>query len=162
MRITRATTAQARRQASWIVAQEPWLGLGYREAPLGRWIARQAGRGLVRLAVESGQIVAIIVTQPDVLLGHFVALLAVTPAAAGRGVGRALVQDAAARAASGRGQGGKTPGRKVKVRWLYTSTDTGNRSAAAFYRKLGFVRVGRLPDLVRVGSTEILWRLALS
>ena len=159
MRITGATPAQARRQASWIVAQEPWRGLGYREAPLARWLVRQAGRGLVRIAVESGQIIAVIVTQPDVLLGHFVALLAVTPAAAGRGVGRALVQDAAARAASGRGGDAKRPGRKV--RWLYTSTDTGNRAAAGFYRKLGFVRVGRLPDLVRVGSTEILWRLAL-
>jgi ribosomal protein S18 acetylase RimI-like enzyme len=157
MRITTATTAQARRQARWIVAQEPWLGLGYREAPLGRWLARLAGRGQVRIASESGQIVAVIVTQPEVLLGHFVALLAVTPAAAGRGVGRALVQDAGTRAAAGRG--GKTA---AKVRWLYTSTDAANRGAAAFYRKLGFVRVGRLPDLVREGRTEILWRLAIA
>jgi ribosomal protein S18 acetylase RimI-like enzyme len=158
MRITRATPAQARRQASWIVAQEPWLGLGYREAPLGRWMARMAGRQLVRIAVESGQIVGVIVTQPDVLLGHFVALLAVTPGAAGRGLGRALVQDAMARAAGRGGAAGKKTG---KVRWLYTSTDAGNRTAAGFYRKLGFVRVGRLPDLVRVGRTEILWRLAI-
>jgi ribosomal protein S18 acetylase RimI-like enzyme len=158
MRITRATPAQARRQASWIVAQEPWLGLGYREAPLGRWMARMAGRQLVRTALESGQIIGVIVTQPDVLLGHFVALLAVTPAAIGRGVGRALVQDAVARAAGRGGAAGKKTG---KVRWLYTSTDAGNRAAAGFYRKLGFVRVGRLPDLVRVGRTEILWRLAI-
>jgi GNAT superfamily N-acetyltransferase len=156
MRITRATAEKARAQASWIVAQEPWLTLGYRAAPLGRWLARRAGLGQVRVAVESGAVIAIIVTQPDVLLGHFIALLAVAPAAAGRGVGRALVEDAGQRAAGG----GKDPG-KNGVRWLYTSSDRENRAAAAFYRKLGFVPVGRLPDLVRAGRLEILWRRRL-
>jgi GNAT superfamily N-acetyltransferase len=163
MRITRATAVQARRQAAWIVAQEPWLGLGYRAAPLGRWLGRLAGRGLVRIAVEAGQVVAVIVVQPEVLLGHFIALLAVTPAAAGRGVGRALVEQAAARAAGKARRGGPKGvgvGVGVGVRWLYTSSDTANRPAAAFYRKLGFQRIGRLPDLVRQGRIEILWRRA--
>ena len=148
MRITRATPAQARRQARWIVTLQPWRGLGYQERALGRWLGRQAGLGLVRVARQADTVVAIIVTQPDVLLGHFVALLAVAPAAAGRGVGRAVIEDAATRAARTR-------------RWLYTSSDADNRPAAAFYRKLGFSRVGRLPDLVRAGRTEILWRRAV-
>ena len=44
------------------------------------------------------------------------------------------------------------------ARWLFTSSDGDNRAAARFYRALGFQRVGRLPDLVAPGRTEILWR----
>jgi ribosomal-protein-alanine N-acetyltransferase len=145
MRLREATAAEARRQAAWIVRERPWQDLGYRQAPLGRWLAQQARAGRVRVAVVDAQVVAVIVTQPDVLLGHFIALLAVAPAAAGQGIGRALVEEAAARA-------GRTR------RWLYTSSDAGNRAAAAFYRKLGFRRVGRLPDLVKPGRDELLWR----
>lgn len=145
MRIAAVTAAVARRQASWIAGLEPWRGLGYSAAGLGRWLARRARAGLVRGAWEKGGLVGVIVTQPEVLLGHFIALVAVPPAAAGQGVGRALVEDAATRAFR-------------KSRWLYTSSDADNRAAAGFYRKLGFTRVARLPDLVRDRRTELLWR----
>ena len=145
MRVARASVALARRQAAWIVAIEPWRGLGDSAAGLRRWLGRKAGQGQVRVAVERDEVRGVIVTQPEVLLGHFIALVAVLPAAAGQGIGRMLVEEAATRAAR-------------RVRWLYTSSDADNRAAARFYRKLGFVRVGRLPGLVRVGRMEILWR----
>jgi ribosomal protein S18 acetylase RimI-like enzyme len=85
------------------------------------------------------------VVQPDVLLGDFIALVAVRPEAAGRGVGRALVEQVAARTFKRR-------------RWLWVSSDAQNRPAAAFYRKLGFARAALIPDLVREGRSEILWR----
>lgn len=143
-RIVKASASVARAQAAWIVAIEPWRGLGYQAPTLGRWLARRARAGGVRVLRKAGAVVAIVVTQPEVLLGDFIALLAVKPDSAGTGLGRALVEDAAARTR----------------RWIYTSSDEGNRPAAAFYRRLGFTRVGRLPDLVRKGRTEILWRRA--
>lgn len=146
MRVRKAEPATARRQASWIVTIEPWRSLGYQAGPLGRWMARSARAGRALLAVEAREPVAIVVVQPDVLLGDFIALLAVRREAAGRGIGRALVASVARRTFAGR-------------RWLYASSDASNRPAAAFYRKLGFSRVARLPDLVRPGRTEILWRL---
>jgi ribosomal protein S18 acetylase RimI-like enzyme len=150
MRVRSLSARQAAAQAKWLVAEEPWRGLGYDAGPLGRWLGRKARAGQVRGAIERDAghdaVVGLIVVQPEVLLGHFVALLAVKPTAAGRGVGRALVDDTLGRALRG------------GVRWLYTSSDGTNRAAAAFYRRLGFVRVGRLPDLVRRGHTEILWR----
>jgi GNAT superfamily N-acetyltransferase len=87
------------------------------------------------------------VVQPEVLLGDFIALLAVRSEVAGQGIGRLLVERSARATFARR-------------RWLYTSSDAGNRTAAAFYRALGFARVARLPDLVRPGRTEILWRRA--
>jgi ribosomal protein S18 acetylase RimI-like enzyme len=41
---------------------------------------------------------------------------------------------------------------------LYVSSDSQNRLAARFYRKFGFSRVARLPDLVCEKRVEILWR----
>ena len=145
MRIRRAEPAAARRQAEWIVAIEPWLSMGFRAARLGQWLSRRARAGCVLAAVHKRAILGILVFQPDFLLGTFVALLAVRPQAAGQGVGRALVarveHDTFARR-----------------RWLYVSSDSKNLDAARFYKKLGFVRVARLPDLVCEARVEILWR----
>jgi ribosomal protein S18 acetylase RimI-like enzyme len=147
MRISKAPPAQARRQADWIVALQPWRGLGYRAPALGRWLARLARKGWVRVAVEGQAVIGVVVVQPEFLLGSFISLLAVRPESAGRGVGRALVA-AAARP-------------RPSQRWLYTSSDARNRAAALFYGRLGFSRIGRLPGLIRDGRTEILWRRQL-
>jgi ribosomal protein S18 acetylase RimI-like enzyme len=144
VRIRRAEPGEARRQASWIVTLEPWRSMGYTAPPLGRWLLRAGRAGRVLLAVD-GAPVGIVVWQPEVLLGDFIALLAVRPEAAGRGLGRALVERVAR-------------GTFRRRRWLYVSSDAANRPAAAFYRRLGFSRAARLPDLVRPGRTEILWR----
>ena len=146
-RIVRLTSAVARAQAAWIVALEPWRGLGYRAEALGRYLARKARSGAVWAARTSphGPPLGVVVADDGVLLGGFIALLAVRPEAAGQGLGRRLVEHVAARTFA-------------KRRWLYTSADGNNLAALRFYRRLGFARVGRLPDLVRPGRVEILLR----
>lgn len=142
-----ASAAVAGRQGTWIAAMEPWRGLGYNGAGLGRFLRRAAGSGQVWVASarERGPVLGLSVLQPGVLLGNFVALLAVRPESAGIGIGRALMARVEAETFRGRG-------------WLFVSADAANRGALGFYRKLGFTRVGRLPDLVREGHTEILLR----
>ena len=145
MRIHRARPYEAKAQASWIVAMEPWRSLGYRSPALGRYLGRMARAGQVLVAAQGKQVLGISVCQPDFLLGRFIALLAVRPEAGGQGVGRALVarlQQSTFR----------------ERRWLFVSSDSQNRPAARFYRKLGFSRLARIPDLIRQGRTEILWR----
>lgn len=152
MRVRPADAALARRQAPWIAAIDPWRGLGYQAPALARWLARMARAGQVQVAAQPGKgkrgaaVDGIIVVHPDVLLGRFIALLAVRPEAAGQGLGRALVEHVARQTFA-------------RQRWLYTSSDAVNTAAARFYRKLGFTRAARLPDLIREGHTEILWRL---
>jgi ribosomal protein S18 acetylase RimI-like enzyme len=149
VRIVRASAAVAQAQAGWIAALEPWRGLGYRAAALGRYLARMAGAHEVWVARAGADtrapIAAVVAVQDGVLLGAFVGLLAVRPDAAGAGLGTRLMEHVAARVLAER-------------RWLYVSCDSGNAGALRFYRRLGFARVGRLPDLVKPGSVEILLR----
>ena len=144
--IVRASPALARKQADWIVDIEPWKGLGYRAAPLGRYLGRLAGAGDVWIARARGRAPdGIIVVTDGFLLGGFIALLAVRPDASGQGLGRLLVAHVADRVFARR-------------RWLFVSCDADNRAALRFYRRQGFARVGRLPDLVRAGRIELLLR----
>ena len=119
-RISRPIAALARAQASWIAAIEPWLGLGYRPDALGRYLARkaQAGGVWVARAAAKGPPLGIAVVDDGVLLGGFIALLAVRPEASGQGLGRALVEHVAVRTFAAR-------------RWLYVSCDGNNEIGRA-------------------------------
>lgn len=144
--VVRASPAIARKQAEWIVGIEPWKGLGYRAQPLGRYLTRLARAGEVWIARTRGRAPeGVIVATDGFLLGGFIALLAVQPGASGQGLGRQLVAHVAARVFA-------------KRRWLFVSCDAENRAALRFYRRQGFARVGRLPDLVRAGRVELLLR----
>jgi ribosomal protein S18 acetylase RimI-like enzyme len=146
LRIVRATPAIARRQGDWIVAIEPWKSLGYHAAALGRYLARLARAGDVWIARDGARAPAGIVVATDgFLLGGFIALLAVQPEESGQGVGKALVAHVEARVFARR-------------RWLFVSCDAANAAALRFYRRQGFARVGRLPDLVGEGRIELLLR----
>jgi ribosomal protein S18 acetylase RimI-like enzyme len=152
MEIVRATPALARAQSSWIVGIEPWLSLGYAAAPLGRYLGRMAREREVWIAIAGAGTrprdrapLGLVVVQDGFLLGAFVSLLAVRPEAAGQGVGRGLMEHVAARVFAQRP-------------WLFVSCDAANRLALSFYRKLGFERVGRLPDLIKPKRVELLLR----
>jgi ribosomal protein S18 acetylase RimI-like enzyme len=145
MRIRRAEPRLAGQQAEWIVTLEPWRSLGYRAAPLARYLRKMARQKQLLVAEEGRTVRGLVAFQPDFLLGHFVALLVVRPDAAGKGMGRALVSRVEEQAFKHR-------------RWLYVSSDSQNRDAARFYRKLDFARVARLPGLIREDRVEILWR----
>ncbi len=148
-RIAIPSASVARAQAAWIAAIEPWRGLGYRRVALARYLGSKARARRVWVARASarGGPVGLIVADDGFLLGGLITLLAVRPGSAGQGVGRALLEHVAA----------VTFGTR---RWLFVSCDGNNGRALRFYRKSGFSRVGRLPDLVARGRVEILLRRA--
>ena len=93
----------------------------------GTWPARP-GRGAVWIAraTPRGAPLAIAVVDDGVLLGSFVALLAVRPEASGQGLGRALVDHVAARTFATR-------------RWLYVSVRREESGRAAFLPQVGLL-----------------------
>ncbi len=162
LQVVRASATLAGRQAPWIAATEPWLGLGYEAVALRRFLRRAAREAEVFVAVSPAapgisravaargrqvgpRVLGIAVVQPRVLLGDFLSLLAVHPEARRGGVGRSLMAFVEARVLGRR-------------RWFFVSADARNRLALGFYRGLGFARVGRLPELIAPGRTEILLR----
>jgi ribosomal protein S18 acetylase RimI-like enzyme len=148
MEIVRATPALARVQSVWIVGIEPWRSLGYQAAPLGRYLGRMAKEREVWIARGEGRgagPLGLVVVQDGFLLGGFVSLLAVRPEDSGKGVGRALMEHVAAQVFA-------------KRQWLFVSCDAANAKALSFYKKLGFQRVGKLPDLIKPKRVEILLR----
>lgn len=132
--------------AAALAGLEPWRTLGYSAAGLGAYLAR-ADAALTRVVVErDGAAVAVLALRRPWLRGPSIELLAVLPAAQGLGLGRVLVEWAAA-------QGGDN---------LWACVSAFNAPARAFYARQGFDEVAALPDLVAAGADEILLRKRIS
>ena len=139
---SRAPPALARAQASWIAALEPWRGLGYRADALGRYLARKAQAGGVWVARAAAARSRRSESSSSTTVCSWAGSLRFWPSGprrAGRASGAPWSSTSLARTFAAR-------------RWLYVSCDGNNAAALRFYRKLGFSRVGRLPDLVREGA----------
>lgn len=125
---------------------DPWRRLGFSAAGLAAYLGR-ADAALIRVVAErDGVPAALLALRKPWLRGPYIELLAVLPAAQGAGLGRALVEWAAA-------QGGGN---------LWACVSDFNAPARAFYARQGFVEVAPLPDLVAAGEGEILLRRMLS
>lgn len=136
------TAADIVQLAPLLATMEPWRTLGYGAAGLAAYLGRDDG-ALTRVVVErDGRPVAALALRRPWLRGPYIELLAVLPAAQGRGLGRALVEWAA-------GQGGGN---------LWACVSAFNHVARAFYAGAGFAEVAPLTDLVADGHDEILLR----
>lgn len=128
--------------AAALADMEPWRTLGFSTAGLTAYLGRDDG-ALTRLVVEQdGTAAAVMALRRPWLRGPYIELLAVVPAAQGRGYGRCLVDWAVA-------QGGGN---------LWACVSAFNGAARAFYAHAGFAEVATLPDLVAAGHDEILLR----
>jgi [ribosomal protein S18]-alanine N-acetyltransferase len=131
----------------WIGESEPWRTLGFtadewpnyfsdvladpsRESDVVEWRGAVGGLSVVRRRV---------------LLGDYLELFAIAPAARRHGVGRALLAHLEARVFA------RTPN-------FYLCVSDFNLDAREFYRRQGFVDVGMLDDLLVRGGTEVLMR----
>ena len=128
-----------------LAVMDPWRRLGFTAVGLAAYLGREDA-ALTRMVIElDGRPAAALALRRPWLRGPYVELLAVLPAAQGRGLGRALVEWAAA-------QGGGN---------LWACVSAFNGAARAFYARAGFVEVAPLADLVAEGADEILLRRRL-
>ena len=128
-----------------LAVMDPWRRLGFTAVGLAAYLGREDA-ALTRMVIElDGRPAAALALRRPWLRGPYVELLAVLPVAQGRGLGRALVNWAAA-------QGGGN---------LWACVSAFNEPARAFYARAGFVEVAALSDLVAEGADEILLRRRL-
>ena len=140
--------AAAAELAQRLAAMDPWHRLGYPAERLERYLVTDSpALTRYRVDVEVGLAGALTVRWPW-LHGPYLELLAVLPAAQGRGLGSALLGWLEAQAAPSRN--------------LWVAVSASNAGARRFYARHGFFEVGAVPGLVRDGFDEILLRKALT
>lgn len=133
--------------AARLGGMDPWARLGYGAGALANYLRRD-DPALRRLVLErDGRPAGMMALRAPWLRGPYIELLAVMPDHQGGGLGRAMVEWAAAQAAG-------APN-------LWACVSAFNTSARAFYASAGFEEVAPLPDLVAPGQDEILLRRRL-
>jgi ribosomal protein S18 acetylase RimI-like enzyme len=80
--------------------------------------------------------------------GGYLRAIGVAPAMQGNGIGRKLMSFAEQRTAR------RAPN-------LYLCVSSFNRQAQAFYKNLGYARIGKIPDLILPGKSEYIYRKQL-
>jgi GNAT superfamily N-acetyltransferase len=134
--------------AAALAAIDPWARLGYGAGALERYLTRE-DPALNRWAIERrGEVAGILALRSPWLRGPYVELFAVLPAHQGSGLGGAVMEWAARRAAE-------------VSRNLWACVSDFNAPARAFYARHGFEEVGPLDGLVQPGVAEILLRKRL-
>jgi GNAT superfamily N-acetyltransferase len=132
--------------AAAIVAIEPWSVMEYPAERLAAFLA-SPDQAVSRFVVTAGDVEAGVVSiRSPWLKGPYLELLALLPAAQGRGIGSRIVAWFEQTALD------------QEARNLWVCASSFNDRALRFYARHGFEPVARLPGLVADGYEEILLR----
>ncbi len=124
---------------------EPWKTLGYTQQDWLRIFDPLAG-GREGFVVEAdGQVVGLALLRPKFLLGDYLELLAIAPAAQGNGHGSALLRHLEELVFN-------------RVKNLFVCVSDFNQRARDFYERQGYQVIGPIPDFLVPGHAEILMR----
>jgi ribosomal protein S18 acetylase RimI-like enzyme len=86
--------------------------------------------------------------EPVFARGGYLRAIGVSPVMQGQGIGRKLMAFAEMKTAQ-------------KAQNLYLCVSSFNRPAQAFYKSLGYDRIGKIPDLILEGKSEYVYRKQL-
>jgi [ribosomal protein S18]-alanine N-acetyltransferase len=135
--------AEAEFCARFMAASEPWRTLGITAEPLFQKLTDPARE--VHVATVDDQIVGVLILQLAGPLNGYLQTIATHPGWRGRGLGTRLMQFAEARIFR------QSPN-------VFLCVSDFNHRAQAFYKRLGYQRVGELTDFLAPGRSEILMR----
>ncbi|MCP9448153.1 MAG: GNAT family N-acetyltransferase [Nitrospira sp.] len=124
---------------------DPWRTLGYTAADWDRiFCPLPQGRDSYVAELDE-RIAGIAVVRPNFLAGDYLELLAVAPWTRRNGVGRRMIEHVEQAVFA-------------RANNLFTCVSDFNKSARAFYRKLGYQEIGPMLDFLIPGSSEVLLR----
>jgi len=134
---------EARFCAGFMAASEPWLTLGLTAEQAFQRLTDPAREAYV--AMVDDQIIGILILHLAGPLNGYIQTIAVHPDWRGRGIGAQLMGFAEERILR------QSPN-------VFLCVSAFNRRAQTFYERLGYQRVGELPDFLVPGQAEILMR----
>ncbi len=137
--------AEAHTCAAFMTAIDPWLTLGTTPEAIVRAMTNPARETHIAAQEPDGPAVGVLVLHLDGLLHGYIQLLAVHPSAQGHGLGARLVRFAEERIFPERPN-------------VFLCVSSFNHRAQKFYQRLGYTRVGELPDHIIKGHSELLLR----
>lgn len=135
--------AEAAFCAQFMVASEPWLTLGLTFEQAMQRLTNPSREVLV--AMVEDQLVGVMILDLGGVLNGYIQILAVHPDWRGRGVGAQMIAWAEERIFQ------QSPN-------VFLCVSSFNADAQRFYARLGYQRVGVLPDFLTVGHAEIILR----
>lgn len=134
---------EARFCAGFMIASEPWITLGLTFEQAFQRLTNPLRE--VRVAMVKEQVVGVLILDLTGLLNGYIQLIAVHPEWRGRGIGTQLIAFAEQRILR------QSPN-------VFLCVSSFNHQAQKLYKRLGFLRVGELPDFVVKGHSEFLLR----
>lgn len=143
--IRRLEQRDVRALVALLASSEPWLTLGYTAADWRRLLGGPLANRDAWVIDADGRAHGIAIVRRGFLAGDYLELLAVDASARGRGVGARLLAHCEADVFA-------------RTRNVFVCVSDFNADARRFYRRQGYVQVGRLDDLLIAGSAEILLR----
>ena len=134
---------EARFCAGFMVASEPWLTLGLTFDQAFQRLTDPSRE--VHIATVDGQIVGVLILHLSGPLNGYLQVIAVQPEWRGRGLGTQMIAFAEQRIFR------QSPN-------VFLCVSSFNVRAQKLYERLGYLRVGELPDFLVKGVSEILLR----
>jgi ribosomal-protein-alanine N-acetyltransferase len=128
-----------------IAVSEPWKTLGE-----GIDLARSIKAMQAYICLQGKETAGFVIFAPDPVFarGGYLRAIGVAPAMRGKGVGKELMTFAEQKTAR-------------RAQNLYLCVSSFNRKAQAFYKNLGYERIGVIPDLILLGKSEYIFRKRL-
>lgn len=128
-----------------LASSEPWLTLGYVAADWRRLLGGPLANRDAWVIDVDGRARGVAIVRRGFLAGDYLELLAVDARTRGRGFGARLLAHCEADVFA-------------RTRNFFVCVSDFNADARRFYRRHGYVQVGRLDELLIAGSAEILLR----
>ena len=130
-----------------LAASEPVFRKSQGHEDVQKLLQSAVGRGIIYVAEEESQVAAVVYFIPEPIFAHggYIRFLAVRPEMRRRGIGRQLMGFVE---------------RKIfgQASNAYMSVSVSNESARIFSEKLGYAKVGEVPDLLDDGDFEWILR----
>lgn len=128
-----------------LTGSEPWKTLGYTDADWKK-LFDPLPQGREGYVIESGgTVTGFALVRPKFLMGDYLELLVVAPAARHNGLGSALLAHIEGVVFA-------------RAKNLFACVSDFNAEARRFYKKNGYQEIGPMPDFLIPGASEILLR----